>query len=120
MHGMFALLNLLPSHLLVPQLALSSSRSNGALFSAVFPVMLFPREFKVTQIPSLLKLLLVVLAWMSLLLPSTKIPPPSPLAVLLTITLLLGKPQELEANPGGDRLQPSRRQRRIARRDVGG
>ena len=93
MHGWLAVLNLLPSHLLLPQLGLSSRMSPARLLSDVFPVTLFPEP--ATRCKPLLVLLLVVLAWISLLLPPPNTPtaipprPPPSLAVLLTIVLLL-------------------------------
>jgi hypothetical protein len=42
MQDMFLVVNLLPRHLLVPQLAVSSSMSKRELPSDVFPLMLFP------------------------------------------------------------------------------
>src|ERR1700720_1144043 len=89
----FAVLNLLPRHLLVPQLALSSSMSKRELPSDVFPLMLFPEAkfpemvFWLSHKPWAL-LLSVVLAWISLLFPVTKIPSILSLAVLLMMLLL--------------------------------
>jgi hypothetical protein len=96
MHGWLAVLNLLPTHLLLSQLPSgeSSSMSKGELLSDVLPLMMFP----VGQFPETVEqlscmpgklLLSVVLAWISLVFPVTKIPPELLLPVLLMTLLLL-------------------------------
>src|SRR3989442_4996219 len=91
MQDWLAVLNLFPVHLLLSQLALSSSMSKGRLPVDLFPLMLLPVAPAASHIPLLELLLLVVLASMSLLVlvPKRTIPPWLLLALLLTMVLLL-------------------------------